>query len=123
MNELIVRAAEQLGYEAARIWPQIVMITFVQSLFWLVVDPLFWLMYVVLGLKIFGAWKQFKVRHDENEFSDRGDFILGSVAVWALFVVLGLLVMSATLPYYPSYVSGVLYPEATTVMNMARGLK
>lgn len=115
---MVAQAAERLGYEGARIWPQMVGITFVQSLCGLILGPL------VLLAAIIGYRRLWARREAEKALlSERGHYsaldedmaagmlmIFGGIGV----VLLGAFVVLTI----PGLVSSVIYPEAATVLKL-----
>lgn len=140
MDQTITRIAEQLGFAAERIWPQVVMVTWVTSLFWAIVDPLIVLLGVVAIIRLWRfAWVCIDTANKEyaaataaestkQGFSARlvshSDYdptwpvvisVLAGIAVSLIAII--------ALASFPDALAGALYPEATTVMRIAKGLK
>src|SRR3989344_3560160 len=88
----LIGLSERLGFEALRIWPQVVFITFVKSVFWLIFHP--FLILLSAGIAIwatksaFRAWakvgdpnSRYERQHAENWTGWAGVF-------WAVCIVI-----------------------------------
>lgn len=130
---LIASAAEKLGYETVRIWPQIVLVTFVRSLGYLVLDG-FGLIVAIIGLCVVWriAMRRYAEANDRVEAAnakegrdpwsysrsapDLSDYVMSATLFSLPFMAMGV-IAALTAPYY---LSAVLYPEAVTVMNLVQ---
>ena len=117
MGEL-QKIAGSLGVEAMRLWPQIVGITFVKSVFYvalaaflLVAAP------IVAGVLSPKMWKAAKSMREDSE--ERMLTQMGSFIVW--IVTVGIMVVAFS--SIPENLPGVFYPEAQTVLDIAAKLK
>jgi hypothetical protein len=130
--EMIAAAAERLGFESVRIWPQMVMVTFVRSLAWLILDCIAVLVAIV-GICLTVRWlrarhkeaaKRRKAREARADYyydssDDMFDVMFPGAFLVVPFVMIGILAVS----FIPYYLSAVLYPEATTVMNLVQSVR
>jgi hypothetical protein len=107
---LLTKAAQSIGVEAVRLWPQMVGITFVRSVFTaaLLVAVLIW---GVVLLRKYLAYIG-PVLAGKTELFDLEPFtvIIGGSFVASL-ILLPLLLM-------PDALAGVFYPEAKTVLDL-----
>lgn len=109
ITDLVVHIASQLGFEAARIWPQMVLITWTKSLCYLIID-----LVVIVGLLV-GVpiiVRRCYARWDQS--GDEGPLLLlvGTVFVGVVAMVIAVLDL-------PGEITGVMWPEAKTVLQLA----
>jgi hypothetical protein len=109
----LTKAANQLGVQAIRLWPEMVRVTFIKGLTSLMCPPL------VIGLLIWLA--VLCMMSAQSESKDSPDRI-GSGDGWA-FLAAGMAVVAVMLlvvwvVVIPGAVAAVLAPEATTVLNL-----
>ena len=105
---LFQNVAEQLGMQAARLWPQVVMITFVKSLTNVVGELLIIVTSAVTIRRVWPwAW------HITDESGDNGTLFLAS-GLTAVGVILSLIMLADL----PNQLSGTFYPEAATVLRL-----
>ena len=113
----LVDAAEKLGYEAARLWPQMVAITWFKAIaaiaMWSLLVPL------LLGV---GVWLIRKAHRAEAEARAQDRFRSGAGDIYQIpgFVFLvyaGVAVLVGILSI-PDVGADLLYPEARTVLRM-----
>lgn len=118
MVNLISQMAERLGYEGARLWPQMVAMTFVRSLCWLVVDPLIVLASVMIVRKLWGMRQAERQRIvQEGHYHSSVDTMGWDMVVTITSVACGVL-SGIALCSMPGALTGVLFPEATTVLHL-----
>lgn len=132
MDQTIARIAEQLGFQATRIWPQVVAVTWITGAFWLVADPFIivaCVITIVRSIKMMSA----AMREAQTDFEaakakgnyvssldyDASGFVFICLAACGVAGVIGV----AVLVGFPDQLAAVLYPEAVTVMKIAKGLK
>jgi hypothetical protein len=110
----LMAAAERIGMEGVRLWPDVVRITFLTSLFWAIVDPL------IVAALAYGTLRLYRgaMADAVDSFDREGVRIFSAL----LFVCAGLIAFLA-LSYWPGALSGVFYPEAKTVLDLAKGLR
>jgi hypothetical protein len=125
LEQKIVEIADRLGFEAARLWPQVVAIVWVKSLCYLVMQlafvPLVWAALLVYWLKFFrpaiGQYRDDLRKAGERRYAVEepigwiAGLIVGAVAASFITVLVVSLI--------PDNIAGVLYPEATTVLRLA----
>lgn len=112
--ELLREAGGKVGIEAIRLWPQIVGITFVKSVFWTVATPL-----LVVAWVVATRWLRGKARalNAADRDMDRFDtFAVTASAV--LLVAIGGFLVAALVSDWPNNIVGVFYPEAKTVLDL-----
>src|SRR6266568_4644265 len=74
VDQTIARVAEQLGFQAARIWPQVVMVTWVTSLFWVIADPVIFFGSLIGIVRIWRfGWTQVNRANDEYDEAKKAD--------------------------------------------------
>jgi hypothetical protein len=124
--DLLGKAAEIVGVQAVRLWPQLVGITFVQSVFWSVVSVVAIVAVIWaecwFGFKAFPRLWKWAVEGESSPYSDGGCY----VAVTFLVLVAGIagaLFLWGLLSALATNLPGVFYPEAQAVINLARQLK
>ncbi len=101
--QMLVNATDKLGFEAMRIWPQVVAITFVKGLFWIVADII-----ILVGGALGMLWLIRRCQATvDNYFSSTPILLMVYVAL--------LVIMLCSLP---DQIAAVLYPEAVTVLRM-----
>ncbi len=131
---LIVAAAQRLGFEAGRVWPDIVMVVFVRSLAFLVLDVV-GLVGAIVGLVIvarmiarrYAAQRDAAAAYHDKRGKDPwatytpgpdlSEYMFGGALACVPLVAVGLL-CALTLPYN---LAGALYPEAVTVIGLVQG--
>lgn len=109
----MVKAAEAIGVQGVRLWPQLVGITFVKNLAWAVFIPIVWIVIGVLVLRIF-KWLR---AYDEAlpiASADKG--FLTFIAV--ISIIAWILLVFITFGLFATHVAGVFYPEAATVLDL-----
>ena len=126
--ELLRDIADKLEMEFARVWPQIVLVTWVQSICYLIINTFLVVGCSIAIVKIITATMA-HVRRQEKAYTEAQakktvystDFdSMGHVfAAGCAVVVLGLIWFFA-LSVWPTQLSGVLFPEAQTVINLAK---
>jgi hypothetical protein len=94
LEQKIVEIADRLGFEAARLWPQVVAITWVKSLCYLMMQLAFvslvWAALLVYWRKFFNpAMRRYREQCEESPYVDKPvgwvtGLIVGTVA--ALFI-------------------------------------
>ena len=104
--ELLREAAVVLGTEAARLWPQIVLVTFVKALASLI--GLVFLFICISALFMFGRGLK-----DEN---DKGTIYLGGTILLAVFIMIAIV-------GFPNICAGIFAPEGQTALNIINGLR
>lgn len=133
MEQVIVELARKLGLEAARVWPQVVMVTWVTSLFWAVACPV---LVVASGVAIWRiiAWAHSTITSNEAAFKAAKANASGYVSsfdydsmnaylVCIPVVLIAVMVALVALVSWPDNIAGALYPEAVTVLKLAKGVK
>jgi hypothetical protein len=110
---LLTNAATSLGFEAARLWPQVVMITFVKSVWSIVIFNVMLIPAIALPIR---TWKWVKAQPNTWEYSDDIGWFVGSLAVLAGFLFIYLVSM-------PDALAGAFAPEAKTVMDIINSAK
>jgi hypothetical protein len=138
MDQTIVRVAEQLGFQAARIWPQVVMVTWITSLFWTIVDPLLICAAAIGIVRVWryawGAVARANNAYDEavavagkgpySSHVSRFDYDPSWVVITCIVAATAMFIgATAALIAFPDQLAGTLYPEARTVIRIAQGLK
>jgi uncharacterized protein YacL len=114
--EQLAIITEKLGFTAERVWPQIVQITFVQSLTELVIG----LVFFVLSLFVFRELVKLSIRKVREAVNDEHDhYIAFAVLSGVVVALLGVLFLTQL----PSNISGVLFPEAMTILEMLKSVK
>ncbi len=116
LAELIAGAAERLGIEAVRVWPQIVMVTWIRSLVYLAMIVALYVATYVICRRV-AAWitrprsdGEYVFGDDETGFMQfLGEFVGGAV------LAIGLMIATRSLP---DVMAGVFAPEAMTVLRM-----
>lgn len=108
--EFLEAVGRSIGTETARLWPQIVGMTYVTSLFWAITLPTLTLASVVVTLVAFRRVRQW-------EYPD------GTNSVAVCVVLVALLLVTASLIEVPGHIAGVFYPEAMTLRQLAEGFK
>lgn len=132
MDQTIARIAEQLGFQAARIWPQVVAVTWLTGIFWLIADPFIiaaCVIAIVRSIKMMltamrKATADFEAAKAKDHYASSFDydstgFMFACLALCCVAGVIGLVVLVG----FPDQLAAVLYPEAVTVMKIAKGLK
>lgn len=109
LAKLIAEAAQGLGIAAERIWPQMVYITFITSLFWLVTHILLLVGESVLIAKLIGYLRG-EMKKVE---SDGGFYALVAVALLGMAAFISIACL-------PNVLAGVLAPEAVTVLDLIK---
>jgi hypothetical protein len=130
--DLLVQAADKVGMEGARLWPQIVLVTFVTNLVGLIIVLAVEALLVVgtaclirLSVTNIRAENRRKAEdqangryHSYTDYSTDGWYVLATIPTICTFVVgLFLLIL------IPNLVAGVIAPEAVTVLNIVKGAK
>lgn len=115
MEQTLAQIAEKLGFEAARIWPQAVMITWVQSLFWLIVDPLMLIVSIAGPVKF---WSRIVTELNKPEEGTIDDCTSIALAIASLITLIALVIAIDILVSFPRVLTGFLYPEATTALQL-----
>jgi hypothetical protein len=119
MSEVIDRliaAADRVGMEGARLWPDVVRITFLTSVFWAVETPL------MVAAILYGAYRVhrgFTGAADEADVYDRDMVRFFCVMTWGVCAAVAFSMLS----YWPNSLSGVFFPEAKTVLDLAAKLR
>lgn len=116
MEQLIIQTAEKLGMEAARIWPQVVMVTWVRGVFWSVVDP------IIFVLCVIGLIKLIRVGIEEYQ-REKVYYLDDSMGlfIFLTFGGVGLIFFTLlSLISWPDQLTAAFYPEAVTVMNLVK---
>jgi hypothetical protein len=134
----LTAAGEVIGTNALRIWPQVVGITYVQSVFYVAVACVLILVgLVALGVGIRAVFKGFALYADadavrEERQDGRGGYEAyqrlrtagdnrHSVGI-PLIIGAVIVIIGSTLSL-PDNLPGVFYPEAKTVMNIVKAAK
>src|SRR3989338_2435662 len=82
-------ATDKIGLQFVRIWPQMVAITFVQSLFWLIVSPILTAGSIYLAYKLNPYTKMRSEKaHQERKFEQEQFWILARVSCWVVAVII-----------------------------------
>jgi hypothetical protein len=134
VDQVVARVAEQLGFQTARIWPQVVMVTWVTSLFWAIADPLIVVAAVVgivlLARRTLAEIASTRIAYDKAVADKPGSYAYKSdydAMGWTMTGAMGCLLLafvaSIALSHFPDQLAGALYPEATTILRIAKGLK
>jgi hypothetical protein len=111
MEDVIVRAAERLGYEAARVWPQIVLVTWAHAVWYFAANAMVFVVGLALLLR---AYK----RIDWDSPHPNAHVAIAALAGLAVFIAGGNLLFGGGERF-----AALLAPEAVTVLNIAKGLK
>lgn len=109
----MVKAAEAIGVQGVRLWPQLVGITFVKSLAWSVIIPIAWIVMGILALRVFKWLRSYDEAMPKGS-SDKGFPTFVAVAGIICWLVLVLI----TFDLFAGHVAGVFYPEAATVLDL-----
>lgn len=104
----LTAAAERLGFEAIRIWPQVVGITFVRALFWTVVSLTLLALLIVALVRL---WQHAKHRFEATKNDDEWSSAIIISTVLLAFVIFILFQL-------PDQLAAVFYPEAATVLRL-----
>lgn len=129
MEQLIIDMAQKLGFTAERIWPQIVMLTYMKSLFFTILYPIEVAAYVVAER---WYWRLFMRKGRAYEARNKGladyqrenDDYLAAMCIGGLVVsVLLGFVMLVIIADWPYQLGGALYPEARTVLDLVKSAK
>jgi hypothetical protein len=110
---LLTNAATSLGFEAARLWPQVVMITYVQSLWSIFIFNVMLIPAIAIPIK---AWRWYRAQPKDWEHSDDVGWFIGAVGASVIFFVIYLGSM-------PDALVGAFTPEAKTVMDIVKNAK
>jgi hypothetical protein len=130
VSQAIVDAAEQLGFQAARIWPQIVMVTWITSLFWAILDPILIGAAVYLSIRMVRSThavvKQNKADYQAAQAAAGSRYVssldyysMEWVMLCVVIVVVLVCVGGAAATNWPNVLAGAFYPEAVTVLKLA----
>jgi len=115
LAETLAQIAERLGFEAVRVWPQIVMLTWLEAVFWVIVDP------IIIALALVGFFKalhRFKATKDSTSETDTfEDFPEPLLAAMVMVICAG--IAFSFLFGFAGYLPAVFYPEAKTVLKLA----
>ena len=111
--ELIQKAAGILGVEAARLWPKVVFVYWVQNIGWMVSTPLAWLL-AVLGCRRLVA--KFRARYDEAAYDD-GILICLGIVIGLLGVLAAILTLIMVFDG-PRALAAILEPEGAYVKSL-----
>lgn len=103
--ELLREAAVVLGTEAARLWPQIVLVTYIKALAGLVMFLL------LVGIGAVVAVLTFKVK----------DEMMSVVAALSIFI--WVLIAACAFFALPGIFAGIFAPEGQTALNIINGLR
>lgn len=122
MEQVIVDIARRLGLEAERVWPQVVAVTFLKGLFYSVSEPLIlvtciWLIVVLVRII---ARERARPKSTDGIGLDDG---LGTYLCCGSAIAILAIVGFAVLSDLPNQFAAVLYPEAVTVINLAKSAK
>jgi hypothetical protein len=142
MTEVIDRliaAADRVGMEGARLWPDVVRITFVISVFWLIATPLFGLALTAAANAIrvrLWRWADAEIakedarREQQRKTGQHVSSIRDDEGAWIVKIGSGVLLAAVvvvscwtTLTFTPNNLAGTLYPEAKTVLDLAAKLR
>ena len=104
--------AQQFGFTANRLWPQIVAVTFWESVAWLLIDLVILIGGGLAMARVLG-WAVEGVRKDDEDSS--GYMVVGVLIAIAALLVGGLII--ATLP---DVIAGIVAPEAVAALNVLR---
>jgi hypothetical protein len=110
---LLTNAATSLGFEAARLWPQVVMITFVKSVWSIVIFNVMLIPAIAFPIRV---WRWFRAQPDTWEHSDDVGWFIGAVGASVIF-------LGVYLASMPEALVGVVSPEAKTVMDIVHSAK
>lgn len=112
MGEL-QKLAGVVGVEAIRLWPQVVGITFVKSVFFVAVALL-----VMIAAFISAILLNKRIEVDFSGYNG-GDRLFMKCMVWMVAIV----VIFISLATLPDNLSGIFFPEAKTILDLAASLK
>lgn len=112
--DALMRAAQQIGAEGIRLWPQMVGITWLKGVASLVGGPLLALLFAGVA----AASARVAANADSGEWAEipgvMGAVLAGAAALTVTIIVLVTLGDS---------LAAVFYPEAQTVLNLAKSIK
>lgn len=111
--DLLREAAGKIGVESARLWPQVVGITFVQSLFLAGLDLACAAGFAVLMVR---CWRARPADDDDEAWRRWGPLPVVGAACCGMLSLLCVWAISMQLP-------GVFYPEAKTVLDLIKAVK
>ena len=116
LDTILAELAAKIGVTVDHLWPQLVLVTFAQSLFWTIADPIF----VVASSVI--VWKVCRyLMHSIAKLHAADDVYEIFPALAFLCVVLvWLFVAGNALATYPADIAGVVAPEGMTVVNLLK---
>lgn len=106
MSDLLIKFASEIGITVDRLWPQMVMVTFVYNLIWLIIEPI---TLVISLLIIRWCWVSGRNKNRNNYDEPVLEIMLG---------VLILFLIALIISTFPTVVVDVLYPEAATVNHL-----
>ena len=112
MMDALMKAAQQIGMEGVRLWPQMVRITFLGNLASLLMAS------ALVAAGIVGAVVLLRTDWDAADQAMVKRCIVGSVLLFIGVLAGFTLVVSS-----PSWLSGIFYPEARTVLDLASRIK
>lgn len=109
----MVKAAEAIGVQGVRLWPQLVGITFIKNIAWSVFIPIAWIVTGVIVYRVFKSLREFDTTLKPND-ENKGfpTFVaIGTVVCWMVIIF-------ATFGTFAYHISGVFFPEAATVLDL-----
>lgn len=106
----LVAASDQLGFHTARLWPQVVAITFVKSLT------------VLLALLTAGLMSTLVANHARLKQSQYEGSSEDLWTLWSLILIISTAISVSTLLIFltvlPDNIANIIYPEASTVLHL-----
>lgn len=122
LAEAIAQLAQRLGIEAARVWPQMVAMTWTQALVGLVTNTGVLVLILGLGLWLARRWWRAK-KDDGGGGGDDSDavFLFGMAA--SLVAIVCLISAIVYLSWLPDAIAALAYPEPTTIRDLLRAVK
>jgi hypothetical protein len=125
LAETLARIAEQLGMEGARLWPQIVLLTWTRAIIDFIASLVFATILAVASIMAMRYARRRVAMHEEGDYSHGlGDDTMGW---WILFF--GAAIMLAIVPpilvwsaFDSSFVT-ILQPEAVTAERLLKALR
>ncbi len=116
LASVLTQAAKQLGTTTDRLWPQLVLITYVTAIFWLietfVVCIAVTIATVLIGMKI--------SRDGAKTITDNEYRLVFNLFVWGCAVLIILIAWGNGISGLPSDVAGIAAPEAKTAIDLVK---
>lgn len=114
LGQVLAQVASQLGLAASALWPQLVAVTFYESLAWAVLDPL------ILAAMTWAAFRvaPWVIEHGgwDDDFNGAAVFVV--VIGGACYLVLFALIVTG----YPDVLAGVFAPQGMTAYRLLHEL-